>query len=89
MKFKNLLATLAAGMLMVSGIQAQSLKPGTVTFKNIHGSVVSHNINTGATEEITVESLLTEGVITSYSIHYTKLYESLLAVSRMLERLVV
>lgn len=63
MKFKNLLATLAAGMLMVSGIQAQSLKPGTVTFKNIHGSVVSHNINTGATEEITVESLLTEGFV--------------------------
>ena len=63
MKLSNLLASLAAVMMMVSGLQGQSLKPGTVTFKNIHGSVVSHNTNTGATEEITTESLLTEGFV--------------------------
>ena len=63
MKFNNLLASFTAVMLLTAGVHGQNLKPGTVTFKNIHGSVVSHNENTGATEEITTESLLTEGFI--------------------------
>jgi len=63
MKLSNLLASLAAVMMIATGLQGQNLKPGTVTFKNIHGSVVSHNSNTGATEEITTESLLTEGFV--------------------------
>jgi len=63
MKISNLLASLAAVMMVATGLHGQNLKPGTVTFKNIYGSVVSHNSNTGATEEITTESLLTEGFV--------------------------
>ncbi len=63
MKFKYLLATLTSALALTTGLYAQSLKPGTITFKNIRGSAVSHNINTGATEDITPESLLTEGFV--------------------------
>lgn len=61
MKYKNLLASIIAALLLLSGLHAQSLKPGTVTFQNINGKVTSQNINTGLTEEITAETLLTEG----------------------------
>lgn len=63
MKNKNLLASLIVGTLLLSGLYGQSLKPGTVTFQNINGNVTSQNINTGVSEELTDESLLTEGFV--------------------------
>lgn len=63
MKTRYLLATLFSLALLNFGLSAQNLKPGTVTFQNIYGNVSSQNLNTGAFETITEESLITEGFV--------------------------
>jgi hypothetical protein len=63
MKYKNLLALLVYSFVLIQLSLGQSVKPGTVTFKAVYGSASSQNVNTGAVEEITLESLLTEGFV--------------------------
>ncbi len=61
MKTFQILAFLGLAVSLLTTAVSQNLNPGTVTFKNIYGDVYAVNDNTGAREEITEETSLTEG----------------------------